>query len=97
MASDKYAIGDISLQNVRNRHEVRVVEAMRNMLPEVDGFCGCRICIEDVYALAMNELPPHYVQSSAIVLVKAPPSEQDISRAVADGIGKVRVRPNHPE
>lgn len=97
MANNKYIVGDTSLEHVRNRHEIRVIEVMDAMISETEGFCGCRICLEDVFAVAMNTLPAHYVQSASIVLKKMPPSEQDISRAVADAIGIVRVRPNHPD
>ena len=97
MANNKYIIGETNLEHVRNRHETRVIDTMRDLVSDTEDFCGCRICLEDVFAVAMNGLPAHYVQSASIVLKKMPPSEQDISRAVADAIGVVRVRPNHPE
>ena len=97
MANNKYIIGETTLEHVRNRHEARVIDTMRAILSDMKDFCGCRICLEDVFAVAMNGLPAHYVQSASIVLKKMPPTEQDISRAVADAIDVVQVRPNHPE
>ena len=96
MGNPKYIINDISLENVRNRHETIVLEIMRNNLPRETDFCGYKLCIEDVYAVAMNTLPAHYVQSSSIILKKEPPSDADIARTVEDAIDRVKVRPNHP-
>jgi hypothetical protein len=97
MADERYHIYDFSLEKVRNRQEARVIAAMRLRLPTAPDFCGCRLCVEDVYAIALNALPPHYVQSGSMVMRRVPPTEQDVERAVADALDKVRVRPNHPE
>ena len=97
MTDEHYRFNDFSLERIRNRHETRVAAAMRDLLPLAADFCGCRLCVEDVYAIALNELPAHYVQHGSLVLHRQPPSDQDIQRAVADALDKVRVRPNHPE
>lgn len=97
MTEERYLYNDFSLAGIRNRHEVRVVEAMRERLPTAEDFCGCRICVEDVYAMALNLLPAHYIQSGAMVLGKEIPTDDDIKRAVADALDTVRVRPNHPD
>lgn len=95
MSEEKYMINDISLDHVRNRHEIIVLGVMREKLPGEKDFCGCNLCLEDVYAVAMNTLPAHYVQRSSIILNKEPPSDADIARTVEDAIDKVKVRPNH--
>lgn len=97
MPEDHYQYNDFSLEPIRNRQESRVVAAMRDLLPPADDFCGCRLCVEDVYAIALNDLPAHYVQNGSLVFRRQPPSDEDIQRAVADALDKVRVRPNHPE
>lgn len=97
MTEERYLYNDFSLAGIRNRHEPRVVEAMRELLPAADDFCGCRLCVEDVYAMALNLLPAHYVQSGSMVLGQEIPTDEDIKRAVADALDTVRVRPNHPE
>ena len=53
---EKYQVNGVSLERVRNRNELRVVKAMRSMLPEQEGFCGCRVCIEDVYAATASNI-----------------------------------------
>ena len=85
-------IGDVTLPLAP-----AVVAAMRELIPAVQDFCGCRLCVEDVYAIALNSLPAHYVQSGSLVLRRAPPSDDDVQRAVADALDRVRVRPNHPD
>ncbi len=97
MADDKYNYKDYSLEHIRNRHETRVIAIMDNLLPQADDFCGCRVCAEDVYALALNAFSPHYVHTASIVLRRDPPTDQDLARAIHDAIDKVRIRPNHPE
>ena len=97
MTDERYLYNDFSLTSIRNRHETRVIEAMRDLLPDAEDFCGCRLCVEDVYAMAMNLLPPHYIQIGSMVLRKTPPVETDVRRAVVDALETVRVRPNHPE
>ena len=94
---DRYRFNDFSLDGIRNRQEARVVEAMRGLLPNQDDFCGCRLCVEDVYAMALNSLPAQYMQSGSLVIRKNPPTDEDVRRAVADALDTVRVRPNHPE
>ena len=96
MAEDKYSINGFSMANVRNRLEGKVIAAMRTRLPRAQEFCGCRLCVEDVYAIALNSLPAHYVQSGSLVLQQTPPGPQDIERAVVDALDMVKVRPNHP-
>ena len=97
MTEERYLYNDFSLASVRNRQESRVVRAMREIVPKDPEFCGCRICVEDVYAMALNLLPAHYVQSGAMVLGEPPPNDDDIRRAVTDALDTVRVRPNHSE
>jgi len=97
MPDERYRISDFSLESIRNRQEARVATAMRDVLPDVADFCGCRLCVEDVYAIALNTLPPHYVQSGAMLLGRPLPTDEDVERAVRDALDKVRVRPNHPE
>ena len=95
--AERYRFNDFTLDNVRNRQEARVVAAMRDLIPADSEFCGCRLCVEDVYAMALNTLPPQYVQTGSMMIRKSPGDEGDIRRAVADALDVVRVRPNHPE
>lgn len=93
--SEKYKVKEMSMENIRNRQETRVAEHLRKQLEQDPDFCGCRLCVEDVYAIALNALPAQYVQAGSLVLRNQAPSDQDVSRAVEDATDIVRVRPNH--
>ena len=93
---EKYQVNGVSLERVRNRNELRVVKAMRCLLPEQEGFCGCRVCIEDVYAATASNIPAHYVQFGAIILHPKKPSEEELMTILAASFAKVREHPNHP-
>jgi hypothetical protein len=90
-----YDIDGLSLVDIRNRNEPRVIQALREELPKVTGFCGCRLCVEDVYARAMNQITPHYVQTGSIVLQRQPPDDE-IRKTVVDALARVKDRPKHP-
>jgi hypothetical protein len=95
MATAKsYQINGFSLEQVRNRNETRVVEWLRQELPKLDGFCGCRICVEDAYAAAMNSLTPQYAQVGSIILRKTP-AEDKIRDTVVKAIERVHLHPKH--
>lgn len=92
----RYLVGGYSMAHIRNRQEPRVVEIMNRVLPARTDFCGCRICVEDVYALTLTKLPAHYVQAGAIILGGKGPTEHDIEDAVSQAVDAVREHPNHP-
>ena len=89
-----YQIDGFSLEQIRNRNELRVVELLRQELPKQDGFCGCRICVEDTYAAALNSLSPQYAQVGSIVLRKNL-VEDDVRETVVKAIERVHLHPKH--
>lgn len=90
-----YIIRGIPLGNVRNRNEVRVVNALTEMVADKAGFCACRVCTEDVFALALNRLPPHYVQRASILLRNKGVSDREIREAVEAAMEQIGLHPNH--
>ncbi|MDH4248922.1 MAG: late competence development ComFB family protein [Deltaproteobacteria bacterium] len=92
---NKYWINDYSLENIRNRQEARVVEFMRKVLPTRKDFCGCRLCVEDAYALTLNTLPAQYSQSGSLVLRSSPPTDTEVLDTLHQSIDKVAAVPNH--
>jgi len=93
--TDKYFYEEIDLGHIRNKQEERVAKMMREYLPQLSDFCGCRLCVEDVFALTMNALPPHYIQRGGMALGHSQISAQDIKLALGDAVDKVTIRPNH--
>lgn len=82
MQRDKYVIAGVDLGAVRNRNEIRMTDAMRQVLEEYGNPELDMETIQDAYAYAMNQLPARYVQSGTIVLGD-PVRPQDI-RSVAE-------------
>lgn len=46
-----------------NLCEFFVIESMERIIPANADFCVCSICVEDVYALALNRIPARYIQN----------------------------------
>ena len=82
----------VDLQKIRNRNERRVLENFTLILDEYPDFQPDIIDIQDIYALALNALPPRYAQPGAIVL-KEPVHEEQIQKALHQAIEKVRGNP----
>lgn len=91
----KYEINGFDMAKVRNRNERRVVEAMRKAVEKTKGFCGCQLCLEDVYALSMNKVPSHYVQAGAIILGAKTPPDKGLEKIVLTAVKAVKKTPNH--
>ena len=93
MASrDQYTIGAADCFNIRNRNETRVIKALGELLRKKNALLMSSKDIEDVYALALNMLPPRYAQRGTIVL-RDPVTKEDISAAVQDAYSYVIERP----
>ncbi len=62
----KYHGGEVSLCRIRNRNELRVVKLLSEVLREFPDFEPDSLYIQEVYARALNNLPPHYAQEITI-------------------------------
>lgn len=90
-----YEVFGISLENLRNRNEGKVIKYMRELIPQFPEFDYCAICIQDVYALSLNQISPRYIQSGTIVLRKDL-SDDDFRDIVENAIEQVLKQKNHP-
>lgn len=61
---------------------------------EYAGMCLCGVCLEDIYGLALNSLPPHYKHSRTIKL-KDKKFDTEIENAILEAIKSVKRSPNH--
>ncbi len=59
---------DADFDAVHNRNETLVRSELKKMLEEEDFYLSPKD-IQDVYALTLNDFPPHYVHKGTIVLV----------------------------
>ena len=83
-----------NLSQVHNRNEYRVAVVIARLLAETPEYCTCTLCVEDMFALALNSLPAHYVQTGSIVL-NPNPSEAVVEQQVRHAIHQVGKQPNH--
>lgn len=82
----------VDLSRIYNKNEKRVVLAMEKLLDGIDDWQPEALDVQDIYALALNSLPPRYVQDGTIVF-NEPVKRSDIEHAVSVAIDKVRCSP----
>lgn len=83
-------------------------DAVRRMLPEVlkdylkthPQTCTCDLCQDDIMALALNQLPPHYVASEEGTIFTSVSFEQiggkaQVVAAITWAIAQVAQNPRH--
>ncbi|SHN69216.1 late competence development ComFB family protein [Desulfovibrio litoralis] len=91
---DKYEFGDANLYDIRNRNELRVIKAIEEYLQD-NQFLGFNAKdIQDIYALALNNLPARYTQVGTIVL-RDPVKDYEVSEAVERSALQVQKVPKH--
>jgi len=90
----RYRYGSVSLDRIRNKNEVRVIENLDGVLREFPDYEPNTLDIQDIYALALNKLPPRYKQEASIVLDKSIDDDQ-IRQAIREAVEQVRKNPNY--
>lgn len=96
MSNEQYTIGRISLMNVRNKNEIKVIDMMKQVLSDYPKFDNCTLCYQDVYALSLNALTPHYIQTGTIMLKREAEDPTVIEQAVRSAFESVIKQPKHP-
>ena len=89
---EKYQVGNISFYRIRNRNEIRVVKVLPDVLMEFPDYRPDTLNLQDIYALALNKLPPHYVQEISIIM-QEPIEDNVVREAVREAITTVRANP----
>jgi hypothetical protein len=89
---DKYKMGDVDFFNIRNRNEGRVIKALQELLQRKGSPWISEKDLQDIYALALNVLPPRYTQRGTIVL-RDPVTKREILAALEDAYDQVVERP----
>ena len=92
MFRDKYKMGDLDFFNIRNRNEGRVIRTLTAYLQKKGNTLLSDKDLQDIYALALNALPPRYTQRGTIVLID-PVTKAAIYAAVEDAYDMVVERP----
>jgi hypothetical protein len=95
MEKEKLEIFGISMTSIHNKNEMKVIEFMKELIPQFPEFDYCAICLQDVYALTLNQLSPRYAQEGTIVL-KKDLRDADYQDVVETAIATVIKNCNHP-
>lgn len=92
MAEGKLEYNGVPLDGIRNRNEQRVLRLLPQALKECLDYSPTYLDIQDIYALALNNLPPRYRQSGSIVLRESV-SDEDILRELRAAVNRVETAP----
>lgn len=84
----------VDLSRISNKNEKRVIQAMEKILATISDWDPEALDIQDIYALALNSLPPRYVQEGTIVFNERVKNEE-VEKVVREAIEKVRTSPNY--
>ncbi len=88
-----------NLENMRNRAEEMVFEAIEKALEEDVEMCRCEECVLDLAAYALNHVTPRYYTSLLAPLRQDPlaahKAQVEIELAVAAGKKKLKSHPHH--
>ncbi|MBU2645329.1 late competence development ComFB family protein [bacterium] len=96
MEKEDYEVFGVSMANIRNKNEKKVIEFMKKLIPQFPEFDYCTICLQDVYALSLNQLTARYTQSGTIVL-KKDLADDDFRDVVESAIETVTKNVKHPD
>jgi len=82
--------------SVKNANYERVTAVMDRFLKErYSNICSCPRCMNDIAAIALNYLPPHYYVDREEKIEPGSPWLM-VETAVVEAIGRVVENPNHP-
>lgn len=97
MKSGDYLVKEYSLKDMRNENEAKVCRIIGNIIDreEYKNICTCGICLEDIYGISLNQLPPQYRHRSSVRLSKGKVQDKDIEDVIVEAIEKVRKQPKH--
>ena len=96
MAKKNYEVNGVPLDQIRNRNELRVIKLMPIVLSEFLDYKPDYLDIQDIYALALNNLAPRYIQQGSIVM-REPVKDDEIIRELRLAIRKVEMQPTSRE
>ncbi|MFC1554764.1 late competence development ComFB family protein [candidate division KSB1 bacterium] len=95
MSGTENVIDGYSFEHIRNANENEVLKILADVRHEFDDFCGCNICLEDVFAFALNSLPAKYKQTNTYVFPHHKIPQVDIEVVVIRAIKQIMENPTH--
>jgi len=94
----EYEIEGCSLRDIINFNEYLVLKVIKDLLDSNVPLCRCSLCIEDVFALALNSLPPRYIQITSLERYTASENfidEKKVKEKVMDAWERISKNPAH--
>lgn len=87
---------------IKNCAEKFVEEHLAKVLMQNPSICQCPMCHDDMMALALNQLKPHYVATDngdmyTRLQLYSRDNDMDILLAVAKAVEQVSAHPRHPQ
>ncbi len=96
--SINYSVEGHDLYEIINYHEPLVLRFMREAYEQDPSLCRCALCVEDSFALALNALPPRYIQVTSLRTYESSRTfidEETVRQKVLEAIAKVKASPKH--
>ena len=93
-----YTVQGHSLYEIINYNEYVILRLMRQLYARDDSICGCSICVEDTFALALNSLPARYIQVTSLQTYEQSQhfiDEEEVRNKLVAAVGKVKADPKH--
>ena len=94
-----YSIEGHSLDEIVNFNEHLVLGELRKLYAKDTTLCRCNTCVEDLYALALNQVPPRYLQVTSRERYQSDQDRYISSTVVGEVLEKVaatvKAKPNH--
>ena len=87
-------IGRYSVAFVNNRNEERVLELAPGVLREFADLELNQFDVADVYALALNSLPPRYARSDSSSMFETV-SDDQVKESIREAVRRVSGSPKH--
>ena len=88
-----------NLENLRNRTEEMVFEAIEKQIEKGGDMCTCEECVLDLTAWTLNHVTPGYCTSLLAPLAPRPEVARkmhvEIELALASGLKKIQRHPHH--
>lgn len=88
-----------NLDNIGNRSQEIVYEAIERLVAEGKAMCTCEECVMDLAAWTLNHITPRYYTSLLSPLNPDPSLERrvrvEVDLAIASGLKRLRAHPHH--
>lgn len=90
-----FEIDGHSVVDIVNFNEILVLQCLRELLRSDETLCRCSLCVEDVYALTLNRLPPRYVQVFNVYKYATDNALSEVREQLRAAADKVKANPTH--